>query len=79
MRIETFLSQLDDEKAVYVAKQQGMESLRLNVDERLKVARDAVMVWAQSHRNLGAGIAVPPLIDVAGIAGGLAKKVVPLP
>jgi hypothetical protein len=28
-------------------------------------------VWAQSHRNLGAGIPVPPLIDVAGFATGL--------
>ena len=78
-RIATFLGQLDNEKAVYLAKQQEMESLRLIVDEKLRIARDAVMVWAQSHRNLGAGIAVPPLIDVAGIAGGLARKVVPLP
>jgi hypothetical protein len=78
-RIDTFLRQLDGEKAAYIAKQQELESLRQNVDERLKVARDAIILWAQSHRNLGAGIAVPPLIDVGGIAGGLARKVVPLP
>ncbi len=78
-RIEGFLHQLDNEKAVYIAKQQELEDIRLNMDSRIKVARDAIMVWAQSHRNLGAGIAVPPMIDVAGIAGGLAKKVVPLP
>jgi hypothetical protein len=78
-KIDSFLRQLDGEKAVYFAKQQELENLRFGVDERLKIARDAIMVWAQSHRNLGAGIAVPPLIDVGGIAGGLAKKVVPLP
>jgi hypothetical protein len=78
-RINSFLHQLDGEKAVYSAKQREMETLRLNVDDRIKIARDAIMFWAQSHRNLGAGIAVPPLIDVGGIASGLAKKVVPLP
>ncbi len=78
-RIEGFLHQLDGEKAMYTARQQELEDVRINVDMRVKVARDAIMVWAQSHRNLGAGIAVPPLIDVAGIAGGLARKVVPLP
>jgi len=78
-RINTFVHHLDDEKAVYSAKQRELEALRVNVEERIKIARDAVMFWAQSHRNLGAGIAVPPLIDVAAIAGGLAKKVVPLP
>jgi hypothetical protein len=78
-KIDTFLHQLDGEKAAYIAKQQELESVRQNLDERLKVVRDAVILWAQSHRNLGAGIAVPPLIDVGGIAGGLARKVVPLP
>ncbi len=78
-RIDGFLHQLDGEKAVYLLRQQELEDLRLNMDSRIKLARDAIMVWAQSHRNLGAGIAVPPMIDVAGIAGGLARKVVPLP
>jgi hypothetical protein len=78
-RIDTFLHQLDDEKKVYFAKQEELESLRLGTDEKIKVARNAVSVWAQSHRNLGAGIAVPPLFDVVGMAGGLARKVVPLP
>jgi hypothetical protein len=37
------------------------------------------MIWGQSHRNLGVGIPVPPLIDVEGLAGsafGTAKKAV---
>jgi len=78
-RINTFIHYLDDDKTVYSAKQRELEALRVNTEERIKVARDAIMVWAQSHRNLGAGIEVPPMIDVAGIAGGLARKVVPLP
>ena len=78
-RINTCIHYLDDDKTVYSAKQRELEALRVNTEERIKVARDAIMVWAQSHRNLGAGIEVPPMIDVAGIAGGLARKVVPLP
>jgi hypothetical protein len=78
-RISTFIHHLDDEKALYSAKQRELEALRVNTEDRLRIARDAIMVWAQSHRNLGAGIEVPAMIDVAGIAGGLARKVVPLP
>ena len=78
-RINTFVHNLDDEKAVYSSKQRELETLRVSVEDRIKVARDAVLFWAQSHRNLGVGIAVPPLIDVGSIGLGLAKKVVPLP
>jgi hypothetical protein len=78
-RIDEYLRQLGSEKEVYFAMHNELETLRINTDERIKLARDAVMVWGQSHRNLGEGIAVPPLIDVAGMATGLARKVVPLP
>jgi hypothetical protein len=62
-----------------MAKQQELEQIRVNIDTRIKLARDAISVWAQSHRNLGAGIPVPAMVDVVGIAGGLARRVVPLP
>ena len=78
-RVDTFLRQMDWEKQVYLAKRAELTEYRAQLDEKIGVARDAVMVWGQSHRNLAAGIAVPPLIDVGGVAGGLAKKVVPLP
>ncbi len=78
-RVDAYLNQLKSEKAGYLAKQEELESLRLGIDEKIRVARNAVTIWAQSHRNLGDGIAVPPLIDVVGMAGGLARKVVPLP
>jgi hypothetical protein len=75
------IQQLSNDAADYHAKQDEMENWRINVDERIKVARNAMTVWAQSHRNLGAGIPVPPLIDVSGFASGLVgtavNKVVP--
>lgn len=78
-RIHGFFLQLESERKSYVAKQQELQEWRTGVDEKIKIARDALMVWAQSHRNLGQGIPVPPIIDVTGIAGGLAKKVLPVP
>ena len=71
--------QLDDDMAKYNAMRDELEAWRINVDERVKLARHAMMVWSQSRRNLGAGIPVPPLIDVEGLAGsafGAAKKAV---
>lgn len=78
-RIDRFLSQLWTEAQIYRARQQELQEWRVDVEQKIKTARDGLMVWAQSHYNLGKGIPVPPLIDVGGIAGGLAKKVVPLP
>jgi hypothetical protein len=78
-RLDTFIHQLDPDVALYAAKMREVEAAGLNVDERIKVARDAITVWAQSHRNLGAGIPVPPLIDVTGMAKNLVKTVVPIP
>ena len=79
--INLMIQQLSNDAADYHAKQDEMENWRINVDERIKVARNAMTVWAQSHRNLGAGIPVPPLIDVSGFASGLVgtavNKVVP--
>jgi hypothetical protein len=70
-KLDTILHQLDSEKALYHAKEQELEDWRINTDERIRIARNAIMVWAQSHRNLAAGIQVPPLIDIKGITGGL--------
>jgi hypothetical protein len=76
-RVDAMVHQLDEAKSSYSAKLKELDLLRVNLEGRLRMARDAIMVWAQSHRNLGAGIAVPPLIDIGGIASGLARKVVP--
>jgi hypothetical protein len=78
-RLDTFIHQMDPDVQLYVAKRRELEDWRLNVDERVKITRDALVVWGQSHRNLGAGIPVPPLIDVTGLAGGLLRKMAPIP
>jgi hypothetical protein len=69
--INTIIKHLSADVVDYYAKQDEMEAWRINTDERIRVARNAITVWAQSHRNLGNGIPVPPMIDVAGIATGI--------
>ena len=49
-----------------------------HVDRRLGIAREAVTIWAQSHQNLGNGIAVPPLFDLSSLASKLAGDAVSL-
>jgi len=79
VKLDTFIHQMDKEVALYRAKLREMQDLRVNLDGRIKIAHDAIIVWGQSHRNLGAGIPVPPLIDVAKIATETVNKVSPIP
>ena len=72
INIDVMLHQLEEIKAEYIAKKDEIVRWRTQVDEKIRIARTAMVVWAQSHRNLGAGIPVPPLIDVSGVASGLA-------
>jgi hypothetical protein len=78
-RIREFMTQLAEEVKIYRAKQQELQEYQAELLGKIRIARDALLVWTQSHHSLGKGIVVPPVIDVAGIAGGLAKKAVPVP
>jgi len=76
LQIDSMLQQLDDAKAELFAKQKELLDWQTHVDNRLKIARNAVIIWAQSHQNLGNGIPVPPLIDLPAIAANLAGSAV---
>jgi len=73
-QVDILLHQLDDAKSEYLAKQDELTTWRITLEEKILVARNSITVWAQSHRNLGNGIPVPPLIDVEGFASGLLGK-----
>ena len=79
--IDVMLAQLEEAKTEYVAKQDELIAWRMSVDQKIMIARTSMTIWAQSHRNLGAGIPVPPLIDVTGFASdlvtGAARTVIP--
>jgi hypothetical protein len=65
--IDVMLKQLEYERVEYLAKKDEISNWHLQVDEKLSIARNAITIWAQSHRNLGRGIEVPPLLDISTI------------
>jgi hypothetical protein len=73
-QVDVMLNQLEDARIEYIAKQDELTAWRIQLEEKILVARNSITVWAQSHRNLGAGIPVPPLFDVEGFASGLLGK-----
>lgn len=74
--IEEMIGQLDDIKALYIAKQDEVMAWRKDMDDKILIARTSLTIWAQSHKNLGSGIQVPPLINISGVAGSLVGKTV---
>jgi hypothetical protein len=59
--------QLEPQFALYKENQSELDALRAMADERARLGRAVLFLWARSHRNLSAGISVPPMIDVIGI------------
>ncbi len=74
--IAQMLGQLDGIKAEYLAKKDEVIAWRTELDNKILVGRTSLTVWARAHKNLGDGIPVPPMFDIAGIAGNLAGNVV---
>jgi len=73
-QIDVMLGQLENARIEYIAKQDELTIWRIQLEEKILIARNSMTIWAQSHRNLGAGIPVPPLFDVGGFASGLLGK-----
>jgi len=83
-RIKALKEQLVPEFMVYKEEQRELETLRIQAEERARLGRATLVLWARSHKNLGLGVAVPPAIDVVGLlkaatgaAAGSAGKLVP--
>ena len=81
--IKSLRDQIEPEFTVYRESVAELDLLRTQADERARLGRMARILWRRSHRNLAAGIPVPPVIDVVGIMKGTVstgvKGVLPLP
>jgi len=64
--IKTLRDQLEPDFVVYRENQAELEMLRSQTDERARLGRIVLILWQRSHRNLAAGIAVAPMVDVTG-------------
>jgi hypothetical protein len=79
-RIQRLKDQLIPEFNIYKESQRELEALRTLNEERARLGRVTLTFWARSHKNLGIGVAVPPVIDLVAIlksATGSAVKAVP--
>lgn len=62
--VDLMLRQLDDDKKEYMDMKEEISRWHGQVDEKISIARNSMIVWSQSHKNLGIGIETPPLIGV---------------
>jgi hypothetical protein len=63
----------------YLAEARERDELFIQHRETGKKLRTTVLLWARSHRNLAAGIPVPPEIDLYNVLMGSVKKLAPVP
>ena len=63
----------------YLAEARERDELYNQHKETGKKLRLTAMLWARSHRNLAAGIPVPPEIDLYNVLMGSVKKFAPVP
>ncbi|HTQ80782.1 MAG TPA: hypothetical protein VMM92_12355 [Thermoanaerobaculia bacterium] len=83
-RIQRLKDQLIPEFNIYKESQRELEALRILNEERARLGRATLTFWARSHKSLGMGVVVPPVIDMVallrtatGSAAGTAAKAVP--
>ena len=72
-RIQAVRAQLEPEFHLYDEHQRELEGLRTQTEDMLRLGRLTMSVWSRSHRNLAAGIEVPPQIDLVHLLTTTAK------
>ena len=65
--IGTVRGQLEPRFLVYRENLHELESMRTQTEEMLRLGRLALSIWSRSHKNLAAGIPVPPQIDLVNL------------
>lgn len=73
--INIMLTHLDDDKKGFLDKKEEVRQWQIQADEKINIARNAMIIWSQSHRNLGSGIDIPPLIGISSIMEVIAPTV----
>ena len=73
-QIEAVRTQLLPELTLYREHQAELGALRDQTEDLLRLGRATLNLWSRSHRNLAAGIAVPPSIDVVGLFRSTAQS-----
>lgn len=75
-RIKAVRDQLAPEFAFYMENQRELETIHARAVDHARWTRATLGLWARSHRNLGAGVPVPPSVDVLGFLGRTTERAV---
>ena len=75
--IDNIKKQLDPDFELYKAHQRELDEISVWVNDIMRKARIAMVVFARSHRNLSAGVTIPPQIDIMGEATKAVGKIIP--
>jgi hypothetical protein len=66
-RVDLIRKQLAPEFETYREYQKELEALRVQTQDIFRLGRTTLVVWSRAHRNLAAGIPVPPDIDMVAL------------
>lgn len=66
--IDSMLLQLEDDKVEFMDIKREISEWHIQADEKIKIARNSLIVWSQSHKNLGQGVVTPAILGIENIA-----------
>ena len=73
--IRELRDQLRRETELYANRMKELDELAGQSMITARATRSSIILWARAHRNMAAGLAMPPEIDVVGLLQGVARSV----
>lgn len=73
-QIRALRQQLQPEVDLYFTRMKELDEIVIAANTAGRHARAAIILWSRAHRNLAAGVALPPEIDVVGVLRGASSK-----
>ena len=73
--IRTLRDQLRGETELYSNRMKELDELASQSMITARATRSSIILWARAHRNMAAGLEMPPAIDVTAILTGISKSV----
>lgn len=68
---------LEQQFEEYRAQHRELDSIRIQAREATQLGRTTLILWARSHRDLAAGVKVPPAINLLRVMQSATDRVVP--
>jgi len=73
--IRTLRDQMTGESELYANRMKELDELAGQSMITARATRTSIILWSRAHRNMAAGLALPPEIDIVGLLQGVARQV----